>query len=56
VRPRRRGTRAGLAKPALRAPVELAQVTFVEALRRQYALLWLRARGGLPSHFRDGER
>jgi GT2 family glycosyltransferase len=56
VRERRRGTRAGLAKPALRAPVELAQVTFVEALRRQYALLWLRARGGLPSHFRDGER
>jgi GT2 family glycosyltransferase len=56
LRERRRGTRAGLANPALRAPVELARVSFVEALRRQYALLWLRARGGLPSHFRDGER
>ena len=56
LRERWRGTRAGLARPALRAPVELAQVSFGEALRRQYALLWLRARGGLPSHFRDGKR
>ena len=56
LRERRRGMRAGHAKAGLRAPFELAHVSFVEALRRQYALLWLRARGGLPSHFRDGER
>jgi N-acetylglucosaminyl-diphospho-decaprenol L-rhamnosyltransferase len=53
LRERWRGTRAGLARPGLRAPVELAGVTFVEAVRRQANLLRLRASGGLPTHFRD---
>ncbi len=51
LRERLRGTRAGLARPALRAPFELATVAFREAVGRQAALLRLRARGGLPSHF-----
>ncbi len=51
LRERLRGTRAGLARPALRAPFELATVSFREAVGRQAALLRLRARGGLPSHF-----
>jgi hypothetical protein len=51
LRERLRGTRSGLARPPLRAPLELATVSFVEALRRQLDLLRLRATGGLPSHF-----
>jgi GT2 family glycosyltransferase len=51
IRERRRGTRAGLARPALRAPFELAAVSFREALARQAGLLRLRATGSLPSHF-----
>ena len=51
IRERRRGTRAGLARPPLRAPFELAAVSFREALSRQAGLLRLRASGGLPSHF-----
>jgi N-acetylglucosaminyl-diphospho-decaprenol L-rhamnosyltransferase len=51
LRERWRGTRAGLAQPALRAPLELARVSFVEAFRRQVDLLRLRATGSLPSHF-----
>jgi GT2 family glycosyltransferase len=51
LRERWRGTRAGLARPPLRAPLELASVSFAEALRRQADLLRLRATGGLPSHF-----
>jgi N-acetylglucosaminyl-diphospho-decaprenol L-rhamnosyltransferase len=51
LRARFRGTRAGLARPALRAPFELASVRFSEALRRQVRLLRLRATGGLPTHF-----
>ena len=43
----------GLARPALRAPLELATVSFGEALRRQAGILRLRVTGGLPSHF-DG--
>jgi GT2 family glycosyltransferase len=51
IRERRRGTRAGLARPPLRAPFDLATVPVREALRRQANLLRLRATGGLPSHF-----
>ncbi|HEY0416550.1 MAG TPA: glycosyltransferase family 2 protein [Gaiellaceae bacterium] len=51
LRERLRGTRAGLARPPLRAPFELATVSVREALRRQAALLRLRATGTLPSHF-----
>jgi len=51
LRERRRGTRAGLATPALRAPFELATVGFTEALGRQFGQLRLRASGSLPSHF-----
>jgi N-acetylglucosaminyl-diphospho-decaprenol L-rhamnosyltransferase len=51
LRERLRGTRAGLARPPLRAPLELATVSFGAALRRQLALLRLRATGALPSHF-----
>jgi N-acetylglucosaminyl-diphospho-decaprenol L-rhamnosyltransferase len=53
LRERRRGTRAGLARPPLRAPVELATVSVREAFRRQLDLIRLRATGGLPSHFAD---
>ncbi|MGZ4333688.1 MAG: glycosyltransferase family 2 protein [Gaiellaceae bacterium] len=55
IRERRRGTRAGLARPPLRAPFELATVSVREALRRQAALLGLRATGGLPTHFDQSE-
>ena len=51
IRERLRGTRAGLARPGLRAPLELATVSFAEALSRQFGLLRLRATGGLPTHF-----
>jgi GT2 family glycosyltransferase len=51
LRERVRGTRAGLAKPALRAPLELATVSFAEAFGRQAAQLRMRATGSLPSHF-----
>jgi GT2 family glycosyltransferase len=54
LRERTRGTRAGLARPALRAPLELATVSFAEALGRQLSLLRLRATGSLPSHFDQG--
>jgi N-acetylglucosaminyl-diphospho-decaprenol L-rhamnosyltransferase len=51
LRERWRGTRTGLARPPLRAPLELATVSFGEALRRQLDLLRLRATGSLPTHF-----
>ena len=51
LRERRRGTRLGLAREPLRAPFELATVSFSEALRRQLGLLRLRATGSLPAHF-----
>lgn len=51
LRERLRGTRTGLARPPLRAPLELAAVSFREALSRQAGLLRLRATGELPSHF-----
>jgi GT2 family glycosyltransferase len=51
LRERLRGTRAGLARPALRAPLELATVSFAAAVGRQLGLLRLRAGGSLPSHF-----
>jgi GT2 family glycosyltransferase len=53
LRERWRGTRAGLARPPLRAPFALATVSVREAFRRQLDLLRLRATGGLPSHFAD---
>jgi N-acetylglucosaminyl-diphospho-decaprenol L-rhamnosyltransferase len=51
IRERRRGTRAGLARTPLRAPLELATVSFREALSRQANQLRLRFAGELPSHF-----
>jgi GT2 family glycosyltransferase len=51
LRERRRGTRAGLARPPLRPPLELATVSFREALARQARQLRMRVRGTLPSHF-----
>lgn len=51
LRERRRGTREGLERPGLRAPLELATVRFREALGRQLDLLRLRATGNLPTHF-----
>ena len=51
LRERWRGTRTGLARPPLRAPLELATVSFGEALGRQFGLLRLRATGSLPTHF-----
>jgi N-acetylglucosaminyl-diphospho-decaprenol L-rhamnosyltransferase len=51
LRERRRGTRAGRARRPLRAPLELATVSFREALGRQANLLRLRFTGALPSHF-----
>jgi GT2 family glycosyltransferase len=51
LRARWRGTRAGLERPPLRAPLDLAAVPVREALRRQASLLRLRATGTLPSHF-----
>jgi GT2 family glycosyltransferase len=50
IRERRRGRRIGLARPPLRAPFELAGVSFVQSLARQVNLLRLRATGSLPSH------
>jgi GT2 family glycosyltransferase len=55
IRERLRGRRAGLARPPLRAPFELATVSVGEALRRQAGLLRLRATGGLPTHFEQSE-
>jgi GT2 family glycosyltransferase len=51
IRERLRGRRAGLSRPPLRAPFELARVSFAEALTRQARQLSLRFTGGLPSHF-----
>jgi N-acetylglucosaminyl-diphospho-decaprenol L-rhamnosyltransferase len=51
IRERRRGTREGRTRSPLRAPLELAAVSFREALTRQLDLLRLRASGELPSHF-----
>jgi hypothetical protein len=51
LRERWRGTLAGLRRTPLRAPLELATVSFSEALSRQLGLLRLRATGGLPTHF-----
>jgi hypothetical protein len=53
LRERLRGLREGRRRPPLRAPVELATVPVREALRRQWALIALRATGRLPSHFAD---
>lgn len=55
IRERLRGRRAGLAQPALRAPLELADVTFREALRRQANVLRLRFARRLPAHFAERE-
>jgi GT2 family glycosyltransferase len=52
---RRRGRRAGLARPPLEAPRELARVSFGEALGRQARQLTLRLSGRLPSHFGQTE-
>jgi N-acetylglucosaminyl-diphospho-decaprenol L-rhamnosyltransferase len=51
IRARLRGVRAGRRRPALRPPVELATVSFSEALRRQAGILGLRLTGRLPGHF-----
>jgi hypothetical protein len=51
MRERARGLRAGRSRPALRPPLELANVSFAEALRRQAEILRLRFSGRLPNHF-----
>jgi GT2 family glycosyltransferase len=51
IRARARGLRAGGRRPGLRAPLELATVSFAEALRRQAEILRLRFSGRLPGHF-----
>ena len=53
TRERLRGRRAGLAQPPLRAPLELATVTFREALRRQARVLLMRFTRRLPAHFTE---
>lgn len=53
IRERRRGRREGLARTPLRPPVELAAVSFTEALGRQARQLSMRFSGGLPEHFRQ---
>jgi len=55
IRERLRGRRAGLAQPPLRAPLELATVTFREALRRQASVLLMRFTRRLPAHFAEHE-
>jgi hypothetical protein len=55
LRARLRGTRAGLARPPLRAPAELATVGLRTALARQAGALRLRLAGQLPEHFGDTE-
>ena len=55
LRERHRGRRVGAARPALRAPFELAGVSFVQSLSRQLNLLRLRATGSLPSHLDETE-
>jgi N-acetylglucosaminyl-diphospho-decaprenol L-rhamnosyltransferase len=55
IRERRRGRLAGSKRPPLRAPFELAGVSFAESLRRQADLLRLRATGSLPSHLDETE-
>jgi N-acetylglucosaminyl-diphospho-decaprenol L-rhamnosyltransferase len=56
IRERLRGRARGLRVEPRRAPLELATVSFREAVRRQAAQLRLRLAGGLPAHFRDGGR
>jgi N-acetylglucosaminyl-diphospho-decaprenol L-rhamnosyltransferase len=51
IRERLRGRSAGLSRPPLRPPLELARVSFGEALARQARQLSLRFTGRLPSHF-----
>ncbi len=56
LRERLRARGVGRGRPPERAPLELATVGFVTALRRQAAQLNLRLRGGLPAHFeRSGD-
>ena len=56
LRERLRARHLGLRTPGRRAPFELATVSFGTALRRQAHVLRLRLGGGLPAHFKDGER
>jgi len=56
IRERLRARAAGLRSPEHRAPLELASVDFVTALRRQAGQLSLRFRGELPAHFRPAGR
>ena len=53
LKERLRGRREGLDRPPLRPPVELARVSFREAIGRQARQLSLRLSGGLPNHFRQ---
>jgi GT2 family glycosyltransferase len=55
IRARARGIRAGLGRPALRAPRGVAAVPFRHALGRQFRALALRLTGRLPGHFYEGE-
>ena len=51
IRERRRARALGLRQPPRRAPLELATVPFLTALKRQADLLRLRLSGALPAHF-----
>lgn len=53
IRARAQGLRRGFARPPLRAPLELARVSFRTALTRQAGLLRLRATGRLPAYFHE---
>ena len=53
ARARLRARSLGLRTPGVRAPLDLATVSFWTALGRQAAQLRLRLSGGLPAHFRD---
>jgi GT2 family glycosyltransferase len=54
LRARLQARARGLASPARRAPLELATVSFGEALGRQFHQVRLRFSGGLPAHFTGG--
>lgn len=55
LRARALGLRAGRARPALRAPRELATVSVLEAVARQWRFVALRLAGRAPRHFGETE-
>ena len=53
LRARARGIRTGRSRPALRAPTELATVSFREAIGKQWGFLALRLIRKAPGHFAE---